>query len=259
VHRARTEPQRLPADFVPVAFATCGTQVTRLHGRGEWMVTTQHMATTELDTFIEAMRLPDDPRPSAEVDCPAVARGPLILFAVDGQGRQLTVRAPRTVCSDTKEPVKAAYATLHFVPTGSYRERQLRTEEMVAADCVTSMKPSVVEPDSATRKLQRSIAWSAPPASGRVRMCLYDLSSLPDTMQGPGTFSRAAVVSAEAFNAARLTVRPSAGRCATRSTRLAVVQGAYVELDGCRRWYGLAGSGVISAEVADRLAALARG
>lgn len=124
----------LPGDVTPVGVLRCVVEQEDDPATGRWTVVRTEKATTGIDAYVAALRLPDEPRPAGDVACTADA---LILpwsAVLLPDGRALQVALPITPCGKPRAEVLAALEALAFTTVSTERVTQVSTPEQLGLE-----------------------------------------------------------------------------------------------------------------------------
>ncbi|MGE0818720.1 MAG: hypothetical protein AB7O74_08640 [Candidatus Nanopelagicales bacterium] len=239
---------RLPDDAAPVGVLRCVVEQEDDPATGRWTVVRTEKATTGIDAYVAALRLPDEPRPEGDYACTADALALPWLAVLLPDGRALQVALPLTPCGKPRSEVLAALDALDFSTVSTERVSQVSTPEQLglekqaaALGCAYQFKDMITieagdGPDSGKQRLLAT-------TPNRMTSCRYSADPASDdpvlTFVGGGRALTPQEV--DTAVAALQTATPTTEACPSPHT---VVWGLYgadggpwllVELDGCGR------------------------
>jgi hypothetical protein len=240
------------AAFRPVTVVTCGQDVRRYPGDGQWTVDVRRLATGHIAPLHAALQRPDA-RPTTGACAAMLVVAPTMIL-VDAAGRQLVPAPPLDECGQPQRAVLSAFEAVSWREVSVRKVRQVVTPQAEASECPQDFK-------NMTYLEALMHAKSSPggpifdPAPRSVRICLYQVdAAAPES----GSFDRSVTLSRSAtVQLLAAMSRPGhPGACPVVPAFAAVMSGgdwATVELGGCWRVAQGSSMGTADPQVVGRL------
>lgn len=238
----------LPDDVEPVGVLRCVVAQEDDAATGRWTVVRTEKATTGIDAYVAALRLPDEPRPAGDFACTADA---LLLpwsAVLLPDGTALRVSLPVDACGKPIQQVRTALDALRFTTVSSERAAQVSSPEQLELEkqaaslgCAYQFKDLIrIEAQDGPDSGKQPLLASTP---SRATACRYAADPASDdpvlTFDGAGralTAQETAAVVEELRTATPTTEACSSPHTAVWSLFWADGGAwALVELDGCAR------------------------